>query len=210
MDNQIVKKQSVLSQPTISSREIASFSGKRHSDVIRSIESMQPVWEKVNGRNFALVDYLDKKGEKRKEYRLTKTECLFVTSKFNDEMRAKLILRWEELEKEASKPRIPAGQYFFEKLMKENGIPVNITNGIKRWAVSPFCTRALGYKKYNLLPKSLKAMEKVSGQTAIIRVGTQKQVFADEYALCTLLKNSRRTQAKTLLHMLSPSNLLAA
>ena len=32
--------------------------------------------------------------------RLTKTECLYVATKFNDEARAKLVLRWEELEHE--------------------------------------------------------------------------------------------------------------
>ena len=33
-------------------------------------------------------------------YILTKTECLFVATKFNDVARAKLVLRWEQLEKE--------------------------------------------------------------------------------------------------------------
>ena len=53
---------------------------------------------KGNGRNFALVDYKDSKGELRPCYSLTKTECLYIATKFNDEARAKLVLRWEELE----------------------------------------------------------------------------------------------------------------
>ena len=60
---------------------------------------MEPAWEKVNGRKFALVEYRDKKGELRPCYSLTKTECLYIATKFNDEARAKLVLRWEELEK---------------------------------------------------------------------------------------------------------------
>ena len=59
---------------------------------------MEPAWEKVNGRKFALVEYRDKKGELRPCYSLTKTECLYIATKFNDEARAKLVLRWEELE----------------------------------------------------------------------------------------------------------------
>jgi phage regulator Rha-like protein len=31
-------------------------------------------------------------------YSLTKTECLYIATKFNDEARARLVLRWEELE----------------------------------------------------------------------------------------------------------------
>ena len=45
-----------------------------------------------------MVEYLDAKGERRPMYQLTKLECLYVATKFNDEARAKLILRWEELE----------------------------------------------------------------------------------------------------------------
>ena len=33
-------------------------------------------------------------------YQLTKTECLYIATKFNDEARARLVLRWEELELE--------------------------------------------------------------------------------------------------------------
>ena len=59
---------------------------------------MESAWEKVNGRKFALVEYRDKKGELRPCYSLTKTECLYIATKFNDEARAKLVLRWEHLE----------------------------------------------------------------------------------------------------------------
>ena len=34
------------------------------------------------------------------EIMLTKTECLYVATKFNDVARARLVLRWEELERE--------------------------------------------------------------------------------------------------------------
>ena len=33
-------------------------------------------------------------------YTLTKTECLYIATKFNDEARARLVLRWEELERQ--------------------------------------------------------------------------------------------------------------
>ena len=47
------------------------------------------IWTKVNGGNFSLVEYRDKKGELRPFYSLTKTECLYIATKFNDEARAK-------------------------------------------------------------------------------------------------------------------------
>lgn len=85
---------------TMSSIEIAELTGKPHNDVLKAIRAMEPAWVKINGGNFSLVEYTDRKGERRPCYELTKIECLYIATKFNDEARAKLVLRWEQLEKE--------------------------------------------------------------------------------------------------------------
>lgn len=85
---------------TMSSIEIAELTNKPHNDVLKAIRAMEPAWVKINGGNFSLVEYTDRKGERRPCYELTKIECLYIATKFNDEARAKLILRWEQLEKE--------------------------------------------------------------------------------------------------------------
>ena len=82
----------------MTSLEIAELTGKQHKDVMKAIRNMEPAWLKVNGRKFALVEYQDKKGELRPCYLLTKIECLYIATKFNDEARAKLVLRWQQLE----------------------------------------------------------------------------------------------------------------
>lgn len=87
----------------ISSLEIARITGKMHKDLLRSIRRMETAWEKINGRKFTLVDYTDEKGEKRPMYLFTKKEFLYVISKYKDEVRAKLVIRWEELETERLK-----------------------------------------------------------------------------------------------------------
>jgi Rha family phage regulatory protein len=86
------------SEQLMTSIQIAEYTGKRHADLMRDIRNMEPAWDKINGRKFALVEYTDKKGESRPMYELTKRECLYIATKFNDEARAKLIIRWEELE----------------------------------------------------------------------------------------------------------------
>jgi len=86
------------SHQTMSSLEIAKLTGKPHNDVMKAIRAMEPAWEKINGGNFSRVEYKDAKGEMRPCYQLTKTECLYVATKFNDEARARLVIRWEELE----------------------------------------------------------------------------------------------------------------
>ena len=94
--------------PKMSSREIAELAGKQHKNVIRDIRNMEESWEKVTGLKFELSEYLDSTGRKLPEYQLDKREVLYVATKWNDEIRAKLILRWEELENAQQKinPRL--------------------------------------------------------------------------------------------------------
>lgn len=96
----------IVRKETMTSLEIAEVTGRNHKDVMRSIREMEEAWIKVNGRKFALVEYKDAKGEMRPCYSLSKTECLYIATKFNDEARAKLVLRWEELENQVRKSEI--------------------------------------------------------------------------------------------------------
>ncbi len=84
----------------MTSLEIAEVTGKPHNDVLKAIRKMEQAWVKVNGGNFSLVDYTDSKGELRPCYSLSKMECLYIATKFNDEARAKLVIRWQQLEQE--------------------------------------------------------------------------------------------------------------
>lgn len=86
---------------------IAEVTGKPHKDVMKAIRKMEPAWQKINEGNFSLVNYQDKKGELRPCYSLTKEECLYIATKFNDEARAKLIKRWKELEEAHQKASVP-------------------------------------------------------------------------------------------------------
>ena len=91
---------SVMDAGRMTSLEIAEITGKPHNDVLKAIRKMEQAWVKVNGGNFSLVDYTDSKGELRPCYSLSKTECLYIATKFNDEARAKLVIRWQQLEQE--------------------------------------------------------------------------------------------------------------
>ena len=84
-------------QQTMTSLEIAELTGKQHKNLMRDIRNMEPAWEKVNGLKFELIDYKDPRGRLKPCYLLTKTETLYIATKFNDEARAKLVLRWELL-----------------------------------------------------------------------------------------------------------------
>ena len=84
----------------MTSLEIAEITGKQHFHVMEAIRKMEPAWEKVAASKFRLGSYEDANGQMRPCYSLTKTETLYIATKFNDEARARLVLRWEELERE--------------------------------------------------------------------------------------------------------------
>ena len=87
----------------MTSLEIAELTGKQHKDVLKAIRKMETAWMNITGRNFALRMKINELANGVKVetpyFLLTKTECLYIATKFNDEARAKLVLRWEELEK---------------------------------------------------------------------------------------------------------------
>lgn len=82
---------------TMSSVEIAEMTGKLHRHVLRSIRAMEPAWVKVVGASFGLISYTNQLNSQNSMYLLDYRECMYIATKFNDEVRAKLILRWEEL-----------------------------------------------------------------------------------------------------------------
>ena len=107
--NKIMKEITLLKKnmhgnvQTMTSLEIAELTGKQHKDVMKAIRNMESAWENVCGRKIALTSrtIVQPNGGTREVpcYMLTKTETLYIATKFNDEARAKLVLRWEELEK---------------------------------------------------------------------------------------------------------------
>ena len=98
----------------MTSLEIAELTGKQHKDLMRAIRNMEPAWEKVHGRKFALMfrEVRIGNGAVRQEpcYQLTKIECLYIATKFNDEARAKLVLRWQQLEEADVRRRMADGR----------------------------------------------------------------------------------------------------
>ena len=93
-----------MNAQSMTSLEIAEVTGKQHKHVMEAIRKMEPSWEKVCGSNFRLTSrtIVQPNGGTREVpcYQLTKTECLYIATKFNDDARAKLVSRWQQLEEE--------------------------------------------------------------------------------------------------------------
>ncbi len=85
--------------PTMSSRDIAELCEKRHAHVLRDIEKMI---QDIDQPKFGLVDfeaqYVDAKGEQRKEFRLPKDLTVTLIAGYRTDLRYRVVKRLEELD----------------------------------------------------------------------------------------------------------------
>jgi Rha family phage regulatory protein len=83
-------------QQSMSSREIANLTGKRHDNVVRDIRGMLEELE-IPQLKFE-AGYFDSQGQERTGFNLPKRETIILTSGYSTVQRAKIIDRWMELE----------------------------------------------------------------------------------------------------------------
>ena len=79
---------------TMSSREIAELTGKRHSDVMRDIRNMY----ELLGESISASAYSDEQGKERRHYELDHDMSILLVSGYSVPLRFKIIKRWKELE----------------------------------------------------------------------------------------------------------------
>ncbi|WP_375650640.1 Rha family transcriptional regulator [Bartonella sp. AA78NXGY] len=91
---------------TMSSREIAELCGKQHAHIMRDIRQMLGELYPEGGQSKFGSTYLDKQGKPQNCYNLPKRECLILVSGYSMTLRARIIDRWQELEKQAAIPQI--------------------------------------------------------------------------------------------------------
>lgn len=92
----------------MSSWEIAELTGKRHDNVVRDIEKLNKSYDDLRFlkiEELFRIRELPNGGHKRESYyELTKMQTLDLMTGYNVELRIKVNRRWEELEKQNSKP----------------------------------------------------------------------------------------------------------
>lgn len=90
---------------TMSSREIAELTGKRHGDVMRDTRQMLEALGE-DQRRFASM-YKDSYGREQSQYELNKELTLTLLLGYDVKARLKVVRRWQELETQLSTPQLP-------------------------------------------------------------------------------------------------------
>lgn len=101
-------------KPTMSSREIAELTGKRHGDVIRDIRTMiEQIGDDADLRH--VVDVKDPRGYTA-EFLLDRYHTEVLVTGYDVKRRAAVIKRWFDLETGAAKPAFQVPQSMAEAL----------------------------------------------------------------------------------------------
>jgi Rha family phage regulatory protein len=94
---------------TMTSREIAELTGKRHDHVLRDIRNMveQLSADPNLGWHCKSITYEDAQGKPRDMYVLDKNTTIVLISGYDVVLRMRIVNRWQELESQQSQFRIP-------------------------------------------------------------------------------------------------------
>ncbi|WP_336277127.1 Rha family transcriptional regulator [Bartonella sp. CB178] len=122
---------------TMSSLEIAELCGKRHDHVMRDIKKMlEELYDEDTAPKFGVSEfselYRDSTGRTLPCYNLPKRECLILVSGYSTTLRAKIVDRWQELEKQVAAPQI---DYSSPEAMI--GFLTHLQGQIEQKAISP-------------------------------------------------------------------------
>lgn len=214
MNNQLVTVKS--SKVITTSLKVAEYFGKKHKNVIRDIENKLKNPAVLQGLKIELsfiIRQLPNGGSKKEQYYIMDKDAFtFLVMGFTGEkadlFKLDFIDAFNRMEQHIhSIPTSnPANLYYFDKVM--SGIQTITVNQKPYYSISQILTKKLNTRAKGL-PISLAAIEKVPGQTSIIRVGANQQTYGDTYACMTLFKKSRMPQAKVLLsYLVNPKSLI--
>ena len=90
----------------VTSLQIADWSGKPHSDLLKAIRKMEKSTKGFFSLSKFLSKYKDTTGRTLPMYVFPKKETLFIVSKFDDKLRWQILTKLEEVEN-AAKIEIP-------------------------------------------------------------------------------------------------------
>lgn len=97
----------ITTAPTMSSREIAELTGKKHLHVMRDIREMLEMLEhnpKLDSA-YKSTTYVGSNGQSYPQYELDKDLTLTLLTGYDANARYKVVQRWQELEGQVAKPQ---------------------------------------------------------------------------------------------------------
>ena len=166
----------------LDSREVAKMVGMRHADLMRNISHYVDVIStnaKLRSLDFFIErDYIDKKGESRKRYDITKKGCEMVANKLTGEkgilFTAEYVERFNQMEEADRQPKELTGRELMAKaLLEAQAVLAEKDKRIEEMRPKEIFADAVSVSKTDILIGDLAKLIKQNGRD----IG-QKRLFA--------------------------------
>jgi len=93
-----MKELSTITEQTMTSREVAELTGKRHSDVLRDLDSLIKSLNAELRLGYVSTTYKDSTGKSNRMFQMDRDSSICLVSGYDANARMKIIKRWQELE----------------------------------------------------------------------------------------------------------------
>lgn len=186
MGTELVKFiQGTNDEPMVSSREVAAKFAKEHKEVLRAYKNLvfqDPVGD-FNERNFALVEYIDAKGESRPEITMTKDGFMLLAMGFTGEEATLWKVRFIDAFNQAT----GSLSELRNELIRKETVILQLQNKKKRerrWLVPDYATQLPGFSQPKMVLKSTKEIKQPDLNIAKLNhlektmVGIERQMAA--------------------------------
>lgn len=92
---------------TMTSREIAELTGKRHADVLRDIDRIIKSLDADLRSGFKSTTYADQTGKSNRMFELDRDSTYCLVAGYDPSARMRIIKRWQDLEAKVETPTLP-------------------------------------------------------------------------------------------------------
>jgi phage regulator Rha-like protein len=178
----------VMKLLTMTSREIAELTGKRHDNVLRDIDELLKDISSELRRSIKLITYQDKQGRSYRQYELDFRATMLVITGYSGELRLRVIDRWQELETQATAQaaKITAASSWDQQRQAGKEVRANFTNTLENHGVSGFgfaqCTNGIYRALFGTTAANLKQQRGLAKTASLRDSMNSKELIASTFA----------------------------
>ena len=173
---------------TMTSREIAELTGKEHKHVLRDIDNiMESIGPKL-GRSIKSSTYTDNQSRTYRQYELDFRATMLLIARYNDELRLRIIDRWQELEEQvaAQAAKINEATTWEEQRQAGKEVRANFTSTLKSHGVKGYgfanCTNAIYQPLFGAKASQLKQQRGLTTQDSLRDAMSNEELVVSSFA----------------------------
>ena len=178
----------IIQALTMTSREIAELTGKRHRDVLRDIDVLINSLRADLRSGFKSSTYIDSTGKSNRQYEMDRDSTYCLVAGYDATARMLIIKRWRELEEQAAAQaaKINAATTWEEQRQAGKEVRANFTSTLKNHGVKGYgfanCTNAIYQPLFGAKASQLKQQRGLTTQDSLRDAMSNEELVVSSFA----------------------------